>query len=382
MPDISDQLRNWSKRLADATPAADIETITSPSTTTDASTSGRRWLAVAASVIVVTGGILAIAVLRDKDSGPGLPATNTAPIDTNNSPATPTSPPITEPVSPSSSVPGAAATPDDRFEAWPAKPTDLVPIDDVPRFLPAMQIPVAGIPVRAESGGGSAAPATFSQVFADAERDIVITLQTRPVGSDSTPAELRQPVAIEGWDDSYTTRDDLPVVASDVSGFVRLTGTGIGLDEAVSIIETMRRRPDGIPGWDLSDLHGDLLEINGAWIDSAAQRLVTWFDGDRVVAQMVTSPSYTQFANMLGNSFDKVDASGADGWLNSTDRRRTIVWSPDGTTIAVLAVVDDSIDPLATAQSVDEFGVAEYESLTTTEIPAGVGDGCDGGLFC
>ena len=46
-------------------------------------------------------------------------------------------------------------------------------------------------------------------------------------------------------------------------------------------------------GWELSTEFDGLVEINGAWNDSAGQRFVTWFDGDRVDAQMLSSPAHT-----------------------------------------------------------------------------------------
>ena len=236
--------------------------------------------------------------------------------------------------------------------------------------------------MRARVDGGSAAPATFTQVFADADRDILFTLQTQTGSVESTPAEMRQPLIIEGWDEALTTDGDLRLVASDPSGFVRLMGTGIDDDEGASIIESMQRRPDGIAGWDLSPDTG-LVEINRAWNDSAGQRFATWFDGDRVVAQMLTSPSHTDLISQaLSPTFERVDVNGTAGWLNTDDARRSIVWSPDGTTIVVLGVADDRIDPLTVAASVTELSRTDYESRTTAEVPASVGDGCAGSLSC
>jgi hypothetical protein len=219
-------------------------------------------------------------------------------------------------------------------------------------------------------------------VFASAERDILLTLQTHPNGIDLTPTEMRLPVTIDGWDDAFGTIRALRLVASDPSGYVRLSGAGIDQDEAVAIIATMQRRPDDIPGWDLAPQFEDLAEINGAWNDSAGQHFVTWFDDDRVVAQMETSPAHTDLINQaLNPEFERVDANGADGWLNSNDARRSIVWSPDGTTFVVVGVADDRVDPVTVAESVIELDVADYESRTTTEYPAGL-SGCDGDLFC
>jgi hypothetical protein len=271
----------------------------------------------------------------------------------------------------------------DRLASWSSAPRGPAPVDDIPRFLPTASIAPAGVPVRADAEGGSSAQATYTQVFADADRDILLTLQSQPGGIDVTPSEMRQPVTIDGWDDAYRTDGGLRLVALDLSGVVRLAGTGIDMDQAVSMIETMQRRAAGTPGWDLSIEFVGLVEINGAWNDSAGQRFVTWFDGDRVVAQMLLSPAHTDvITQALGPAFEQVDVNGAQGWLNENTGRRALVWSPDGTTIVVLGIADERIDPLAVARSTTALIAADYESATTTEIPSGVGDGCDGSLFC
>jgi hypothetical protein len=276
----------------------------------------------------------------------------------------------------------APVNPEDRLEAWPAAPAAPAPGDDVPRFLPTMPITVAGTPVRAQADGGTAAAPVFTQVFADAARDVLITLQTQPNIIESTPVEFRRPLTIAGWDDAFATDEGVRVVASDPSGYVRLMGTGIDNDGAAEIIASMQRRRGGIPGWDLGPGSTGLVEINGAWNDSAGQRFITWFDGDRVVAEMLTSPAHTDLINQaLAPAFDRVDVNGVDGWLNPDDGRRSIVWSPDGTNIVVLGVVDASIDLLDVASSVAALSAEEFEARTTTQFPAGIGDGC-GSLFC
>ncbi len=313
------------------------------------------------------------------------PAPTTAEQTTTAAPATTTI--VEEPTTTASpattTVPTAGPAFEDRLAAWPSPPVAPSSVDDIPRFLPTASIAPAGVPVRAGAVGGSAAQATFTQVFADADRDILLTLQSQPTGIDATPSEMRRPVTIDGWDDAYDSDGGLRLVAVDPSGLVRLAGTGIDTDQAVSIITTMQRRSAGIPGWELSTEFDGLVEINGAWNDSAGQRFVTWFDGDRVVAQMLTSPAHTDLIGQaLGPAFEQVDVNGAVGWLNANDGRRFIVWSPDGTTVVVLGVADERVDPLAVARTMTELSVADYESATTIEIPAGVGDGCDGSLFC
>ena len=405
MHDPTDQLREWSKALAQAVEPADIERIKSPMTLTTTVKNNRRWLAVAASVVVIGVGIVAIATIGNGDASQISTATN--PASTEVDATTATTQPATSPTSepdvvqvPQSTTPTTTDSPEttdpptttaaptpvnpqDRLEAWPAAPAAPAPVNDIPRFLPTAPITAAGTPVRAQADGGSAAGPTFTQIFADADRDIVLTLQTQPNNIESTPAEFRQPLTISGWDDAFASDDSLRVVASDPSGFVRLMGTGIDNEQAAEIIASMQRRPDGLPGWNLSAGNAGLVEINGAWNDSAGSRFVTWFDGDRVVAQMLTSPAHTDLINQaLAPAFDSVDVNGVDGWLNPNDFRRSIVWSPDGTNIVVLGVADARINPLDIAASVTELNATDFESRTTTEIPAGVGDGCDGGLFC
>jgi hypothetical protein len=270
----------------------------------------------------------------------------------------------------------------DRLESWPSAPTETPSVDDIPRLLATAPMASFGVPVRTEDEGSSSA--TFTQVFADADRDILLSLHTSPARVDLTPADQRQPVPIEGWDDAYFTEGSgLRLVASDPSGFVILTGIGITPDEAVSTVAAMQRRTSGTPGWDLPTQAASLVEITGAWNGATAQRTLTWFDGDRVVAQMLTSPGHTDLISQaLGAEFERVDVNGAIGWLNASDDRRAIVWSPEGTTFVVLGVVDPRIDPLTVARSVIEFSSSDYESATTTALPLGVGDGCDAGMFC
>jgi hypothetical protein len=395
MPDVTDQLRAWSEALARAVQPADLDQVTSPSTAADTPRSNRRWLAVAASVLVIATGILALATLDNGE--PAQIGTVTTSAENTTGTTRPAASPTSDPdvvATPPSTVPAttdapattsapAPVNPEDRLEAWPAAPDAPAPVDEVPRFLPTASITVAGTPVRAQADGGTAAAPIFTQVFADAERDILITLQTAPNSVESTPEEFRRPLTIAGWDDAFATAGSVRVVASDPSGYVRLLGTGIDDEQAAEIIASMQRRPDGIPGWDVGPGYPDLVEVNGAWNDSAGQRFITWFDGDRVVAQMLTSPAYTDLVpQALAPAFDRVDVNGVDGWLNPSEPRRSIVWSPDGTTIIVLGVADDRVDPLALAASVMQLDATEFEARTTTQFPAGIGDGCDGSLFC
>lgn len=395
MHDVPDQLREWSQSLAESIDPIGIERTTSPMTTPTEAATNRRWLAVAASMIVIVAGIGAVALVRSDDSDRISPATNpTTPTDNIEATTATTELPADSEVAPAPQSTAPTTTdaptmttapptnPDDRLSSWPTPPGEPAPVDDIATLLPAAPIPSTGLPLRGQANGGSAAQPTFTQVFADADRDILFTLQTTPNSVESTPNEMRQPITIDGWDDAFLTDGSLRLIASDPSGFVRLTGTGIDNDQAASVVASMQRRPDGIPGWDVPTESG-LVEINGAWNDSAGQRFVTWFDGDRVVAQMLTSPAHTDLISQaLGPIFEQVDVNGRTGWLNAGEGRRSIVWSPDGTTVVVLGVADDRIDPLAVARSVTELDIAGYETRTTTEVPASVGDGCDGSLFC
>lgn len=274
-----------------------------------------------------------------------------------------------------------AAVGADRIAGWPTAPERRVPLDEVPLLLPSER-PATGEPVRFTVEGGSAAPAVFTQVFADAKRDIVFTIQTQPGGVESTPVADRRPVVIDGWADAFlTTGSWVRLVASDSSGYLRLMGTGLDGDEAVSIVAGLRGRPDGAAGWDLATTSTGFVEINGAWEDSAAQRFVTWYDGDQAIAEMLSSPAYTHLiAQALDSSFDQVDVNGRVGWL-SAGSRSSIVWSPDGYTIVVIGVVDPGIHPLVLARSVRELDSPSYEAATTNQPPAGLGDGC-ATLFC
>ncbi len=392
MHDLTNQLRQWSESLAQVADRTDLNMIKSPVIPADRFSTNRRWFAVAASVILVAAAVAAVATVGNGDSQRIGPATN--PTQPTSSPTTvvlattalsttttaaPFVPPPPGAVLTTTTAPTTSNNPDDRLVAWPAAPASPLPVEAVARLLPIS----SGTPVRGEAEGGSGASPLFTQVFADAERDILFTLQTQPNAFESTPAELQSPMTIDGWDDAFATVGDLRVVAQDPSGFVRLRGTGIGDDEAAAIISSMQRRPAGTPGWDLALEKDGLVEITGAWNDSAGQRFVTWFDGTRVLHQMLVSPAHTDLiVQALSPTFDHVEINGRDGWLNSTGDRRSIVWSPDGVTIVVFGTVEPTIDLLGVAETVTALDAAAYESRTTSELPAGLGDGCSGSLFC
>lgn len=404
MRDISDQLREWSNSLAESVDPVELDRTRSLQATSTEPATKPRWLAIAASIVLVVGGVVAIGLPRNRDSDDITPATTpsnptdvpeTTPETTPETSATPSptttdavvAPPQQSTTSTTDASTTSTATPQpaDRLSSWPAPSDQLIQVDDIPALLPGAQLPSAGLPVRAQTEGGSAAQPTFTQVFADAGRSILLTLQTTPNSVETTPDQMRQPTTIEGWDDAFFTDGSLRLVASDPSGYVRLTGTGLDDEQAAALIASMQRRPDGSPGWNLPAESG-LVEINGAWNDSAGQRVVTWFDGTRVIAQMLISPSHTDLiAEALGPDFDpleQVDVNGHVGWMNATPGRRSVVWSPDGTNIVVLGIADDRLDPLTVASSVTTVDIADYEARTTTEVPAGLGDGCSGSLFC
>ena len=401
MHDISDQLREWSNSLAESVDPVDLDRTRSLHATSTEPATTVRWFAIAASLVLVVGGVVALSVLRNRDSDHITPATTpsspTAVTEVTPETTATTSPPTTDAVvAPpqqsttsttvaSTTTTAATPQPEDRLSSWPAPSDQVIQVDDIPAFLPGAELPSTGLPVRARSDGGSAAPPTFTQVFADAGRSILLTLQTTPNSVETTPDQMRRPTTIEGWDDAFFTDGGLRLVASDPSGHVRLTGTGLDDEQAAALIASMQRRPDGSPGWNVPAESG-LVEINGAWNDSAGQRVVTWFDGTRVIAQMLISPSHTDLiAQALSpdvDSFEQVDVNGAVGWMNATSGRRSVVWSPDGTNIVVLGIADDRLDPLTVARSVTAVDIADYEARTTLEVPAGLGDGCSGSLFC
>lgn len=323
------------------------------------------------------------------DQDPSLPPTPTRVTNPEPDPSTSldpnTSTTTTPTATPTTAATTAPTTPgsDDMLGAWPPPPEMVVPVADIARYAPSAPIPAAGSPVRGEAAGGRGSAPTFTQVFADADRNVLVTLQTQPGGIDITPEQMRTPLAIDGWDDAFLTEGALRIVAADPGGFVQLSGIGLDADRAAAVIETMERRPDGSAGWDLTGNDLGLIEVNGAWNDSAGQRSLTWFDGDRVVAQLLISPAATDLIDQaLTPTFVLVDVNGRDAWLNSDEQRRSIVWKLDDDSVAVLAVTDASIDPLVIARSVVETTPDDYEAQTTTQFPAGVGDGCDANLFC
>lgn len=89
MHDVSGQLREWSTSLADSVEPVGLDAIKARRT---GSAPTRRWLAVAASVVVVAGGVWAVATTGTGDPGPVIPATippaPTAATETTTAPST------------------------------------------------------------------------------------------------------------------------------------------------------------------------------------------------------------------------------------------------------------------------------------------------------
>ncbi len=99
MPDVPDQLREWSKILAEAVDPVDIETIKSPRPTPTETFNNHRWLAVAASVLLVATGIFGVALLGNDDSDRISPSTNPSQRDagTTSAPSLPSTTSIGDP---------------------------------------------------------------------------------------------------------------------------------------------------------------------------------------------------------------------------------------------------------------------------------------------
>jgi hypothetical protein len=80
--DLSEQLREWSTSLAESVAPTDLDNLEARQASR-ADTGTRRWLAVAASIVVIVAGIAAVATLDNNDPDPVTPATNppaTAPV--------------------------------------------------------------------------------------------------------------------------------------------------------------------------------------------------------------------------------------------------------------------------------------------------------------
>ncbi len=98
MPDVSDQLRQWSTSLAAAVEPVDIDRITTPTDASAGTSTGHRWLAVAASAVVIAGGIFAVATFGNEGPGRIGPVTDpprTSETETTTDATTDTVPPTT-----------------------------------------------------------------------------------------------------------------------------------------------------------------------------------------------------------------------------------------------------------------------------------------------
>jgi hypothetical protein len=305
----------------------------------------------------------------------------------------------------------ATAVPIDRLAGWPAPSREVVPVDQVPLLLPTAEIPADGLPVRWSHTPDPDDAGTiddvdtgdyYAQVFADAEHDVVFTISTQIGGPDDlTPADDRRPVTIEGWDGAYATvvrpvdPDGRPgpvirtgqrvrVVATDPSGRVMLVGTGLDDDDAIAILAGMQRVTDG-PGWDVTPVMAGAVEINAGWATSSTLvgiRELNWYDDDSNIVRMITSPQLPSYIVMaLGTTFDEVDINGTTGWASNGDSLSAVVWSPDETNIAVLAVDVTGLDAVEIARSVAPVDQDTYDNSTTADPPAWLDDGCNE-IFC
>lgn len=120
MRDVADQLREWSHSLAESIDPTDIERITSPGTASSGAFSNRRWLAVAASVIMVAGGGFAVATLGNNDSDRISPATNPPTPQTDDTEGTTAT---SQPSTSLTSDPGVAPAPQPTAPTATAVPT-------------------------------------------------------------------------------------------------------------------------------------------------------------------------------------------------------------------------------------------------------------------
>ena len=102
MHDHTDQLREWSEALARSLQPTDIEQVKAPMPGSH-QRGNRRWIAVAASVVVIGAGIFAVATLDNDDADPVVPVTD--PPQTGPDPSTTVAPePTTAPSSSSTDV--------------------------------------------------------------------------------------------------------------------------------------------------------------------------------------------------------------------------------------------------------------------------------------
>lgn len=103
MPDVTEQLQAWSRSLADATPPVDVAQVVAGVVDDGQRGSGGtrvRWLAVAASIVLLAGAVVAVVQLGDDDERVGPAATPSSPpsSEVTTTPAT-TGPATTEAVS-------------------------------------------------------------------------------------------------------------------------------------------------------------------------------------------------------------------------------------------------------------------------------------------
>lgn len=379
MRDLEEQLADWSRALSEEVDPVDIDSVRAPTATAES----RRprvivWSAVAAS-IALAGGIVAVTTLQNDDPARIVPVTDPGQTSVAPQPTTGSSEPLlidTDapiPAPESSVATEEEEEPVDRMADWP-EPTELAPIEDVPRWAPSEPIPGTGLPVRGESPGTFLDQPVFTQLFVDESVGAQIVLSSSPGSPDSTQPARRIDVA--GWDRVFRVNQGVLLTAQDPGGSVTVRGAGVSNEDAIEILASMERRPEGVPGWDLPSSYEGFVEVIGSWGEQP-QRGLTWYEGIEIVAQLVTTTEARLVAGTIGA--ERVNIAGVEGWISSSGN--TVVWSPDGTNTVILRLVDDRVDPVALAESVTEFNATDFEQRTTTEPPEGLGDGCNS-LFC
>lgn len=234
MPDVTDQLRDWSNALARAVEPVDLERITSPMTSTDTSNVDRRWLAVAASGVVIAAGILAVATLGNDDADQIIPATT--PPHTQPAPATSVVPEATSPPSTTVNVPTTPTVPltttvqaPEQAAIWPA--ADVV-----------FETPQAAADDFMMSVLGAGVLGDFRQIDARSGEIEVRSNADAPPGTTSLRAllQLRQLRPTDGWYVTSATSQgasiSLPVAGAEVpAGLLTVEGEARGFESTLNI---------------------------------------------------------------------------------------------------------------------------------------------------
>jgi hypothetical protein len=219
----------------------------------------------------------------------------------------------------------------------------------------------------------------YFQGWVDPATEAELTITTRLY-----PDITQQPgtaVEFPGWDSAWQ-----PAAGSgfagftlrDPSGYVTVWAHGLSTDVVQSIASSLTRRSTGA-GWDIDTTGTGLVPVDDTWSSDRASRVLFWFDGETMIAELSVSVGRLPL-NQGGGLSERVGITDIDGHLALTgtyDHAAHVAWSPSPG-VTVFAGHRGSLEEaLAFARSLSVVDRASWETGTVVRTD----DGCSS-LFC